>query len=138
LRGLASLPFDSESERREPEVGAGGEKDVCDYAVWPSLPFCHDLVLNLQPNIGSEVTVYTEGNEKHDANSEVGTYMWVAPFICTTCPVESQKHQGSSGDKEETANRVTSPNKLFKAHFRVVGAFLGPIEGKEADRCETV
>jgi hypothetical protein len=87
---------------------------------------------------GLRRTIYTESNEKDDANSKVSAYMWVTPGICTACPVERQKHKSSSGDQEERAYRITSPYELSEAHLRVIGAFLGPVEGEQPDRSDAM
>jgi len=84
------------------------------------------------------VTVKTEGNEEDNANNEVGAYVRIAPRVRATCPIERQKHQGSSSNEKKGADRVASPHPLFEAHPRIVGAFLWPIECEETERCDAM
>jgi len=74
------------------------------------------------------VTVETKGNEEDNADNKISAYVRIAPWIRATCPVERQKHQGSSSNEKKGADRVASPHPLLEAHPWIVGAFLWPVE----------
>jgi hypothetical protein len=93
---------------------------------------CNDSVRSPLP------LVEPERNEKCEAHGKIGVDVRVAPFVRAPSPIEGEEQEGCSDNEKKAANWVTCPGPLLKGHSRIVGPLLWPVEGKEAQRSESV